>query len=139
MSFKVNGIDGFMTDLDSLANIPDDELRKMTSDGGKVIAEEIAQTGTAMGVKNTGQMLASIKVTKTYKKDGQFASTISPTGTRKNGNKTKSNTEIAYINNYGKKGEPARQFFTDGIAKSEDKAVTAAEKAYEDYLRRKNL
>lgn len=63
---------------------------------------------------------------------------VSPKGTRSDGNKRR-NAEVAFVNEYGKAGQPARPFINTANEKSADAAVEAAAGVYDKYLKSKNL
>ena len=139
-SFKVEGITEFELDLKKIAELPDSVLMNMANKGAAVIVRKIKAKGEAMGVHRTGVTLSSIKATKAKRTRDGITVTVTPTGNNKDGNR---NAEVAFINNYGrpksKEVQPARPFFTDGVAESENEACEAAEKEYDNYLKSNNL
>ena len=73
--------------------------------------------------------------------DGQEIS-VYPQGSRTRGRYKKSttrNAEIAFVNEYGKRGQKARPFIRDANAESESKMEKAAFRIYDNYLKSKNL
>ena len=64
---------------------------------------------------------------------------VYPQGSRKRGNTTTSNSEIAFINEFGKHGQPPRPFIQTANEKYADRAVDAAFDVYDEYLRSRNL
>ena len=57
-------------------------------------------------------------------------------GVNKDGNR---NAEVAFINEFGKHGQPARPFIRDANEGSIDKAVDAAAEVYDKFLQSKGL
>lgn len=61
---------------------------------------------------------------------------VYPQGTNERGNR---NAEVAFINEFGKHGQPARPFIKTANEEAADTAVEAAAKVYDKYLKSKNL
>ena len=59
---------------------------------------------------------------------------ISFTGTRRRGNTTTRNAEIAFVNEYGKKGQPARPFIGTAMSRNEEAITAPAEKVIGDWI-----
>ena len=101
--------------------------------------QEQRRQGRAYGVEDTGLTLRSIKKGKVKLHKGQRVLYITPTGTRRRGHKRVRNAEIAFINEYGKKGQKARPFIRVGNERSAAPATQAAMAVYDRWLRSKNL
>ena len=71
-------------------------------------------------------------------RDGRSLS-IYPKGTRKRGGQTTRNAEIAFINEYGKRGQPARPAISTANMKKEKEATDAGERVYNQFLDSRNL
>ena len=83
------------------------------------------------GVYRTGLTLASITHDNIRKnKDGKAVNVVFK-GTNKDGNR---NAEVAYINEFGKKGQPARPFIRDANEECAEDIVTAEEQPYNEWL-----
>jgi hypothetical protein len=132
MGMTVEGFDRFTVSMDKLAALPDSVTAEMLTAGGEVIKEAHQAKLDQYGAVETGELRDSIKVGKPNVKAGYVE--IRPTGTRRRGNTVTRNEEIGYITEYGKKGEPARPWMREGNADSEDKAVDAAGKVFDNYL-----
>ena len=136
--FEVSGIDGLCDDLASLATLPDrvtDDILNAESD---VLVEAQRRTMSRMlkGPYSTGDTARSIKKGKIKKgKDGKSIS-ISPQGTNRRGER---NAAVAFINEYGKRGQPARPAIRTANTEAESAAVEAGEKVYHAYLDSKKL
>jgi HK97 gp10 family phage protein len=130
-SLKIVGFDGFESDIRKLSDIPDGVLDEMMLAEAEVIEKAQREKGRAYGVHLTGVTLGSIKKGRILRtKDGR-AITIAPQGTNKDGNR---NAEVAFVNEFGKTGQPARPFIRDANEENTDKAVEAAEKVYDDWI-----
>ena len=91
------------------------------------------------GPRSLGISAKSIQKGKVKKgKDGRCLS-IYPKGTRKRDGRTTRNAEIAFINEYGKRGQPARPAIDAANKKKEKEAVDAGERVYHQFLDSKNL
>lgn len=127
-------------DLAELAALPDELTSDMLNAQADVIVEGQQKTAREMGVYDTGQMAASIKKggVKTAK-SGSKSLYVSPSGSRKRNGTTTSNAEIAFVNEYGKRGQYPRPFIRTANEKYADDAVNAAYRVYDQYLKSKNL
>ena len=93
-----------------------------------------------MGVEDTGLTIRAIKKGKVkIKKDGSRVIYIYPSGTRERGEKRIRNAEIAFINEFGKKGQKARPFVRTANEKSAEATTQAAADVYDRFLKSKNL
>lgn len=141
---SVNGVDGLLGDLRSLASLPDFVVEDILNAEADVVVkaqrEEIQRQWS--GPHSMGISAKSVKKSRKVKRDGSGSYiNIYPQGTRRRGKKNTRNAEIAFINEYGapKRGIAARPAILDATIKAEDTAVEAGEKAYHAYLDSKNL
>lgn len=135
-NLTVNGLDALISDMDALAALPDSVTEKILDASADVIVAEQRKTAQEMGVYDTGITARSIKKGKPKKtRDGKVVY-VSPTGKNKKGNR---NAEVAFINEYGKKGQPARPFIRRANERAGDRAAEAGEKVLQSYLDSKNL
>lgn len=134
-----SGLDELLEDLGSVAEIPDAVVLEMLSAEAEVVAEAQAQEARAMGVRDTGRTAESITFDKKLKTtaDGK-AIYVYPKGTRSDGSKRRV-AEVAFINEFGKKGQPGRPFIRTANEKAAEAAEKAALAAYDDFLKSKNL
>lgn len=131
-----NGIADFGISLEEIREIPDEVLDQMLNAEADVIEKAQKEKGLACGVHRTGVTIGSIKRSKTFKtKDGKTISII-PMGTNADGNR---NAEVAFINEFGKHGQPARPFIRDANEEKADAAVDAAAAVYDKFLSSKGL
>ena len=128
----VEGFDKLSISLDKLAALPDSVVSEMLVAGGEVIKDAHQAKLEGMGISDTGQLAASIKLGRPNARAGTIE--IRPSGTRKRGNTTTRNEAIGYINEYGKKGVAARPWMREANAEAEDKAADAAAKPFENFL-----
>lgn len=139
----VNGLDALSDDFAALARLPDSVVEGILKAEADVIlpAQRAEIEKQWNGPKNlsTGMSAKSIKKGKVKKdRDGRSLS-IYPQGTRKRGGRTTRNAEIAFINEYGKRGQPARPAIDAANKKKEKEAIDAGERVYNQFLDSRNL
>lgn len=137
----VNGLDALSDDFAALARLPDKVVEDILDAEAEVIIaaqrEEIRKQWS--GPYSMGFSAKSIKKGKVKKgNDGRYLS-IYPQGTRKRGGQTTRNAEIAFINEYGKRGQPARPAIDTANKKKEKEAIDAGERVYNQFLDSRNL
>lgn len=128
---EVNGLVELELSFEEMARLPDDVTDKMLIAGAKVAEKAQRAKGIAYGVYRTGLTLASITHDNIRKnKDGKAVNVVFK-GTNKDGNR---NAEVAFVNELGKKGQPARPFIRDANEECADDVVTAEEQPYNEWL-----
>ena len=132
----VNGLDALMDDLSDLAKLPDSVIDSILNAEADVIVEAQKRSAQKMGVHKTGVTMSSIKKGKVKKTGNDRSIIVSPQGKNPSGAR---NAEVAFVNEYGKKGQPARPFIRTANEQAQAKAVEAGEKIYHAYLDKKNL
>ena len=110
--FQVDGLSALSASFDKLAAMPDDVVGAMLREGADVLAKA--------------------------QQDGGDIS-LTPEGSRRRGNTTTRNAEIAYVNEYGKEGQPGTGFISKANFEKEDEAIGASAKVYHDWLDRIGL
>lgn len=133
-------------DLTGLGDSTGVLLEKMLNAEAVVVQEAQKKTAKSMGVYDEsgrnigGHMADSITVgNRVYKSADGAVQYVYPKGSRRRKNSTASNAEIAFINEFGKQGQPPRPFIRTANEASAEKAVEAAEKVHDDFLKSKNL
>lgn len=136
---NTSGLEELIGDFSAIAEIPDSVLLDMLVAEAEVIAPAQAQEAKAMGVHDTGTTAQSITYGKKLKetKDGK-AIYVYPKGTRRDGNSRRV-AEVAFVNEFGKEGQPGRPFINTANEKKADAAVDAAAAVYDRFLKSKNL
>ena len=120
--FSVNGIDSLAADLKRLGQLDNEELVSDMLDG-----------------RSTGDMASSVAPTKGIKKIGDVsAKEIYPQGKDRKGVR---NAEKAFILHYGKSNaDQPPTHFVDAVEESaEDKAVSAMENVFNNYLEKEGF
>ena len=113
--------------LDKMAGVGEDAVRR---------------TGRAMGVHDPeSSVLILDKVTHTMPKqtDGGGYCEVTFSGTRRRGNTTTRNAEIAFVNEYGTRTQAGRPFIRQANEESAKRTTEAAAAVYDRFLQSKNL
>ena len=139
--FNFHGLDEFMLSMEEIAAIPDDVQDEMLNAQADVAVMAQQEQAEIMGVHapGSGLTIRSIKKGRVKVKKGVRTIYVTPTGSRKRGNKRVRNAEIAFINEYGKKNQKARPFIRTANEKSAEKTTQAAFEVYDRWLRSKDL
>ena len=141
--FDVDGI----FDFDELLNagaIPSDVMNQMLHSSADVIVKTQKQTADAMlkGKYATGRLAKSITKGRIKRsKDGSSIEIGFKSGRvrGKNVPRTTSNAEIAFLNEYGARGQAPRPAIRTANEQAAGKATEAGERVYHAYLDSKNL
>ena len=140
--FSCNGLDGLMLSLQEIAEIPEEVQDEMLRAGAEVVAKAQREKVRAYGIydgSSPKHVADSIKPGKVKLKKGQRIIYVSPTGSRRRGKTGTRNSEILFVNEYGRRGQKARPAVRDANEASA-KATTAAQaEVYDKYLRSKDL
>lgn len=136
--FEVEGLFDF-NDLINAEGIPNDVMNKMLHAAADVAVEAQKRTAGSMLNKgySTGELARSIgkgRIKRT--RDGKSISIIFK-GSRVRGKRkihTTSNAEIAFLNEFGNRGQPGRPFIQTANEQCADAAVEAAAKIYDKWL-----
>ena len=133
----VDGLDDLMLSLEDVAAIPDDVAAAMLDAEAQVVEEAQIAQGMTMGVYRTGDTLHSIRRGKMKRsKNGERVMYVTPRGVNSRGER---NAAVAFINEYGKRDQPARPFIAMANAVAAGPAAAKAEKIYDAFLKSKDL
>ena len=113
----------------------------VTEDALDAMAEtampKIRGSGESMGVRDPESevhILDKLKRNKAKQTDSGGYETVTFSGTRtRHGTRTR-NAEIAFINEYGKRGQPARPFMARALDANQDAILGAAEQIVGDWI-----
>lgn len=125
-TLKLYGFDELNEAFNRISDIPPNVTSEALTAMGSVAAEKIKSTGESMDVKDP-ESNVHILDTITLKNpkitaDGGYVD-ISFEGSRMRGKESTRNNEIAFVNEYGKKGQKARPFVGTGMSKYEPAIV----------------
>lgn len=103
-------------------DIPWDVTEQALDSMAQVAAREIKSSGEYMGVRDEesdDHILDHITTKKATRTDDGGREKITFDGTRKRGNTITRNAEIAFVNEYGKRGQDARPFTKTALTQNE--------------------
>lgn len=113
----------------------------VTEDALDAMAEtampKIRSSGESMGVRDPESdvhILDKLKRNKAKQTDSGGYETITFSGSRTRHGTSTRNAEIAFINEYGKRGQPARPFMARAMEANENAILSAAEKIVGDWI-----
>lgn len=138
-TLELQGFDGLEDAFRRIADIPWSVTEEALDDMAAVAATEIRRTGESMGVRDPESdthILDKITTTKAKQTDNGGYKDITFKGSRtRNGTRTR-NAEIAFINEYGKRNQPARPFIGRAMNENEDAIQAQAEQVIGDWIER---
>lgn len=136
---KIEGIDEFLKDLQSAAEIPDSVVNEMLNKQADVVVKAQKSRISSIGLVDTGQLKRSIqKKSSIVKSAGGRSIEVYPQGTRGNGVR---NAEVGFIYEYGASGKhiPAKNWMRQANESCAEQATEAAKEVYDKFLSSKNL
>jgi len=137
--FKIDGLADLMLDLQTLASLPEQVTEEMLNAQADIVVSAQKSKARALGIDRTGLTIDSIQKSKVKKFKTGPCITVEFKGSRTRGKTKTRNAEIAFINEYGKKNQPARPFVNLANEETEAEQTSAALKVYDNYLKSKNL
>lgn len=143
--FEISGTDIFASGLqDMLDDLPQlrDDILKAEAD---VIEQYMIQSVTSNGLVQSRTLLRSIRQRKRKDSiavgpDGEHHR-YTPSGKRSGANGIVTAGYVGYIHNYGvqSRGIPAREWAEQAVEKGKGPAMDAAEKVYDEFLKKHDL
>lgn len=129
--FKAVGLDELALSLQEIAEIPEVIQDEMLRAQGDIVAQAQRESAQRYGIQRTGTLIRSIKPGKVkLDKHGNRVLYVTPVGSRVRGGKKTTNAEIAFLNEYGTRGQRARPFMRDANERSAEAATQAAADIY---------
>lgn len=132
--YKISGCEELIAAMERIADLPDDVMTNALHAMADKAAEKIQQSGRSMGVYDPE---SDVHILDTVKKTGKVKRTeeggteaVTFTGSRTRGVRTANrtrNAEIAFINEYGKRGQKARPFIRNALEKNGEEITAPAE------------
>ena len=136
-TLELQGLESLEDAFRRIADIPWNVTEEALDDMAAVAAERIRSTGESMGVRDPESeehILDKITATKARQTETGGYKDITFKGSRlRNGTRTR-NAEIAFINEYGKRSQPARPFIGRAMNENEDAIQAEAEKVIGDWI-----
>lgn len=125
---EISGFKELVEAFSRLEKVPDEVVIKAVQAMGDIAADAVKQQGEAMGVRDPNSdvhILDQIKVGKPKTTEYGARADITFTGSRTRGKTKTRNAEIAFLNEYGKRGQNARPFIKTAFQREEKKIVQA--------------
>lgn len=119
---EIEGFDELDAALKRIGNVPDSVKTQALDAMAAVAKEKIRATGEAMGVRDPDSnvhILDKLTTTKAKLTESGGREDVTFSGSRRRGNTTTRNSEIAFVNEYGKQGQPARPFIGQAMTRNE--------------------
>lgn len=136
-TLELLGFEGLDDAFRRIADIPDDVTTDALGAMAAVAAKKIRASGEAMGVRDPESdvhILDKIQPTKARLSDRGGYVDITFSGSRTRGRTRTRNAEIAFVNEYGKRGQPARPFIGTAMTQSEGQISAPGEKIVGDWI-----
>lgn len=133
----VSGSDKLTEAFARIQDIPFSVTAEALDAMADVAVREIQDTGETMGVRDENSdvhILDHIVTKKAKKTDDGGRKKISFDGTRRRGNTETRNAEIAFVNEYGKRGQPARPFMQTALGQNAELISEPGEKIIGDWI-----
>lgn len=136
-TLEIYGMDDLDAAFNRIGNIPEAVTTRALNEMADIAAAAIRRSGEAMGVRDPESEVHILdKIVKRKAKitrDGGYVD-ISFSGTRTRGKNKTRNAEIAFINEYGKRGQPARPFIGQAMNQNEEKIAAAGGDVLGDWI-----
>ena len=133
-------VEGF-ADLDEMFRKLGDVPFDVTAAALDAMAEEgeraVRSTGAAMGVRDPESdthILDHVTHSRPRQTDDGGKTAVTFSGSRTRGNTKTRNAEIAFVNEYGKRGQPARPFIGQAMTANEEKIAAAGGDVLGDWI-----
>ena len=136
-TLDINGLHELILDMEEMAQLSKDVLDEMLIAGAEVVKNAQAKHAASMlqGPYNKNFVATHGKIGKPHSTIDGRAIPVTFEGTQ-HGTRA---AEIAFINEFGKKSQPARPFVLTANEACADEAVDAEAKVYDAWLKSKNL
>lgn len=134
---SIDGFDELDKMFGKLGNVPWEVTRDALDQMAGVGEDAVRRTGRAMGVRDpesSVHILDKVTHTKPKQTDSGGFCEVTFTGSRRRGNTTTRNAEIAFINEYGREGQQARPFIRQAGEQYGDQIAEPGEKTIGDWM-----
>jgi len=134
---SLNGLDEIDKMLEHLSEVPFDVISDALNAMAAVAEDQVRKAGQAMGVRDPESrvhILDKVTHTKPKKSDAGGYSDVTFSGTRTRGRTKTRNAEIAFINEYGKRGQAPRPFIRQAAEQGADAIAKPGEEIIGDWF-----
>lgn len=136
-TLELNGFDSLEDAFRRISEIPWEVTESALDSMASVAADKIRSTGQSMGVRDQESnvhILDNIVTKKAKQTDSGGTEDITFKGSRTRHGVSTRNAEIAFINEYGKRNQPARPFIGEAMTKNENEIWAQAENVVGDWI-----
>ena len=136
-TLQMLGFDDLDDAFNRIAKIPFEVTEEALKQMASVASSKIANVGESMGVRDPESnvhILDKVKPAKPKQTVGGGRCDITFSGSRTRHGTTTTNNEIAFINEYGKRGQPARPFIKTAMERYADEIAEPGEKIVADWI-----
>ena len=129
-NLEITGLDELNEAFRKISEIPFEVTSKALTSMATVAASKIKQSGETMRIRDSESnehILDKIKVSKPKKTDSGGYAEIGFSGTRRRGRQSTSNSYIAFVNEYGKRGQATRPFVSTAIEQNQNAIASPGE------------
>lgn len=136
-TLDVYGFDDLDSVFRDIADIPWEVTKDALQQMGAVMVEKVKREGESMGIRDPESdvhVLDKIALAKAKKTEGGGIQAVTFKGTRRRGRTRVRNAEIAFINEFGKRGQPARPFMDQAMKQHEREIWEPGEERIGDWL-----
>lgn len=136
-SLELTGFDDLEAALRRISEIPWPVTESALDAMAEVALPEIKSKGEAMGVRDPESnvhILDQLKRKKAKQDKSGGHEDITFSGSRQRGGSRTRNAEIAFINEYGKRGQAARPFIGQAMTQNAEKITEPAERILGDWI-----
>ena len=134
---SIEGFESLDDAFNRIADIPFEVTSEALTKMAGVAADKIKSSGESMGVRDPESnvhILDKIKPGKPKQTAGGGYCAINFSGTRTRGKTKTRNAEIAFVNEYGKRGQDARPFIKTAMTGSEEAIAKPGEEVIGDWI-----
>lgn len=133
----LEGLDELASMFRDLGEIPWEVISEALDAMAAVAQQKVRASGESMGVRDPeSQVHVLDKITRTKPKQTENGGRCDVTfrGTRTRGRTRTREAEIAFVNEYGKRGQPARPFIRQAAEQGADEIAAPGEKIIGDWF-----
>lgn len=134
---ELQGLDSLQEALRRISEIPWEVTESALDAMADAALPEIRSKGETMGVRDPESnvhILDQLKRKKAKQDKSGGHEDITFSGSRQRGGSRTRNAEIAFINEYGKRGQPARPFIGQAMTQNAEKITEPAERILGDWI-----
>jgi hypothetical protein len=135
--FTTQGLEQLTVSFEEIAGLPDSVIDEMLEAGGEIVKREQAAHARKMlrGPYYADGVASGVKLGKTKRTSDGKALFVTFSGTQHG----RPLSEIAFVNEFGKRNQPARPFIRTANEKCDGESLEAQRKVYDRWLKSKSL